>query len=144
MAETNKRKRTPGTRFSTTTFTSRNPPWAYLHLQLITTSPNSPLSTPNTLDPLTAKTNLTAALSQFLGVSGTAIPIDILTIEDDGSVWIRVPFGDAHAVTAAVSSWIGSASSASSSAGSVAWKIRARGAFLGALVGGTGRELFVP
>ncbi|EZF22796.1 hypothetical protein H112_04300 [Trichophyton rubrum D6] len=99
-------------------------------------------------DPLTAKTYLTAALSQYLGLSGTAIPVDILKLgsrlgQPDGkSVWIRVPYEDAAAVTAAMSSWIGADSGSGSS--NVAWRVVSRRSHLGALIGGSGKELFIP
>ncbi|EEH36143.1 hypothetical protein PAAG_00466 [Paracoccidioides lutzii Pb01] len=129
-------------------FTSRKPPWSYLKLQLIT-QPSPPSSSPSTpLDEITARTYLTTALSQFLGISGTSISIDILKIENstgqknnNNIVWIRVPRDDAAAVVAAVSSWIGNGSQVGSS---VSWRVRAKGSFLGALIGGTGRELFAP
>ncbi|OJD14245.1 hypothetical protein AJ78_05404 [Emergomyces pasteurianus Ep9510] len=123
-------------------FTSRKPPWSYLKLQLIT-HPNPSSSTP--IDELTARTYLTSALSQFLGVSGTSISVDILKIEfvpsGQNMVWIRVPRDDAAAVVAAVSSWIGGGAQ---SVASVSWRILTKGGFLGALVGGSGKELFVP
>ncbi|DAA77141.1 TPA_exp: hypothetical protein A8136_6907 [Trichophyton benhamiae CBS 112371] len=105
-------------------------------------------STSVALDPLTAKTYLTAALSQYLGLSGTAIPVDILKIgnrlgrSDGKSAWIRVPYEDAAAVTAAMSSWIGADSGSGSS--NVAWRVVSRRSHLGALVGGSGKELFIP
>ncbi|PGH01222.1 hypothetical protein AJ79_07993 [Helicocarpus griseus UAMH5409] len=124
-------------------FTSRNPPWSYLKLELIS-QPNT-ASSSNRLDALTARTYLTSALSQFLGVSGTAISIDILKVEYKATgqdiLWIRVPRDDTAAVLAAVSSWIGGGGQ---SGVNVSWRIRAKGNFLGALVGGTGRELFAP
>lgn len=105
-------------------------------------------STSMALDPLTAKTYLTAALSQYLGLSGTAIPVDILKIgnrlgrSDGKSAWIRVPYEDAAPVTAAMSSWIGADSGSGSS--NVAWRVVSRRSHLGALVGGSGKELFIP
>ncbi|PGH08596.1 ribonuclease P/MRP protein subunit POP8 [Blastomyces parvus] len=123
-------------------FTSRKPPWSYLKLQLIT-QPTLSSSTP--FDALTARTHLTSALSQFLGVSGTSISIDILKIETippgQNILWIRVPRDDSAAVVAAVSSWVGGGDQTGAN---VSWRIRAKGGFLGALVGGTGKELFGP
>ena len=106
------------------------------------------------LDPLSARTYLSSALSQFLGVTGTAIPIDILKVENKGSsskssdrniekydcVWIRVPRDDGAAVVAAISSWIGG----SGIDNGAAWRVCAKGNFLGALVSGSGSDLFVP
>ncbi|KAL3488267.1 hypothetical protein BJX62DRAFT_212209 [Aspergillus germanicus] len=141
----------------TTTITARNPPWTYLKLQLIhqqhSTPSTSTLQTP--LDPLTARTYLSSALSQFLGQMGTSIPIDILKVSPepsqsqsqsaDKTIWIRVPRQDAQAVVTAVSSWIGGAGSDTADAErGVAWRVCAKGNFLGALVRGDGRDLFVP
>ncbi|OJD24555.1 hypothetical protein ACJ73_04087 [Blastomyces percursus] len=123
-------------------FTSRKPPWSYLKLQLIT---QPDLSSSPSLDALTARTYLTSALSQFLGVSGTSVSIDILKIETippgQNILWIRVPRDDSAAVVAAVSSWVGGGPQTGVN---VSWRIRAQGGFLGALVGGTGKELFGP
>ncbi|GLB06960.1 hypothetical protein AtubIFM57258_002279 [Aspergillus tubingensis] len=154
-------------------FTSRTPTWTYLKLQLINNPPTSTTSTP--LDPLTARTYLSAALSQFLGLTGTTIPIDILKISPPSpstssstggksvagggaglgsTVWTRVPRDDAAAVVAALSSWIGGSASASGAGGggdvggggggSVAWRVCAKGNYLGALVNGGGGEVFIP
>lgn len=102
------------------------------------------------LDALSARTYLSSALSQFLGVTGTAIPIDILKVEPKGtksngltkygSVWVRVPRDDGAAVVAAISSWIGGSGSGSGAA----WRVCAKGNYLGALVSGSGSDLFVP
>lgn len=139
-------------------FTSRNPPWTYLKPQLI---PQPNASSPQPLDALSARTYLSSALSQLLGLAGTAIPIDILKIENKGTAnntdenqsystisnnyncaWIRVPREDSAAVVAALSSWIGGSGTGSGS--SVAWRVCAKGNFLGALVSGSGGDLFVP
>lgn len=175
-----KRKAPDASKSKVTHFTSRNPPWTYLKLRLyaaaivlssceiisantINTRIPQPGTSPQPLDALSARTYLSAALSQFLGLTGTAIPIDILKIENElpdmnaqstsmaqsdnpkkcDTVWVRVPRGDAAAVVAALSSWVGG-SSGGSSAVSVAWRICAKGNFLGALVAGSGRDLFVP
>ncbi|CAI7604234.1 unnamed protein product [Penicillium glandicola] len=141
--ESTKRK-APEPKPKTLHFTSRNPPWTYLKLKLV----SQPGSAPQPLDPISARTYLSSALSQFLGLTGTAIPIDILKIESRSSstkhdiVWIRVPREDASAVVSAVSSWIGGNNSAGSA--DVAWRVCAKGNFLGALVAGSGADLFVP
>ncbi|KAL3442171.1 hypothetical protein BJX65DRAFT_313049 [Aspergillus insuetus] len=141
----------------TTTFTARNPLWTYLKLQLIYQQHSTPSALRTPLDPLTARTYLSSALSQFLGQMGTSIPIDILKVSPepsqsqsqsqstDQTIWIRVPRQDAQAVVTAVSSWIGGAGSDTADAeGGVAWRVCAKGNFLGALVQGDGRDLFVP
>ncbi|KAL4991155.1 hypothetical protein BDW68DRAFT_174301 [Aspergillus falconensis] len=145
----------------TISFTVRNPPWTYLKLQLIH-QPNSSEATKSApLDPLTARTHLSSALSQFLGLSGTSIPVDILSVYPDPEpviassqlqlqsqsrplekfIWIRVPRQDAPAVVAAVGSWIGGTGE-EENGGSVAWRVCAKGNFLSALARGDGGDLF--
>ncbi|KAM5440133.1 putative ribonuclease P [Microsporum canis] len=155
-----KRKRKSTSAETLVTLTSRRPQWAYLHLELtqneliqdvntnrVTAASDSITKAP-ALDPLTAKTYLSAALSQYLGLSGTAIPIDILKIASKANqrnaryLWIRLPYDDAAAASAAMSSWIGSESGPGST--DVALRVVARGSRLGALVGGSGKELFIP
>ncbi|KAF1990664.1 hypothetical protein K402DRAFT_369481 [Aulographum hederae CBS 113979] len=129
-----------------TTHTLRSPTWTYLHLTLYTSHPSSdPFQPPSTttasasssedLDPLTARTHLTAALRQFLGLTGLAIPIDILKVEGC-DVWIRVPREEGAAVRAAVSGWVGRGDGVG-----VGWKVKAYGEWLGGLRGG-GEDLF--
>ncbi|KAJ5461309.1 uncharacterized protein N7458_002861 [Penicillium daleae] len=141
------KRKAPDSTPTTINFTSRNPPWTYLKLQLIP-QPDTPPLQP--LDALSARTYLSSALSQFLGVTGTAIPIDILKVEPKGTksngltkygaVWVRVPRDDGAAVVAAISSWIGGSGSGSGAA----WRVCAKGNYLGALVSGSGSDLFVP
>ncbi|RAO73665.1 uncharacterized protein BHQ10_009677 [Talaromyces amestolkiae] len=150
--------------------TSRNPQWAYFKLQLI---PHSHHTIKNfSIDALTARSYLISALSQFLGLMGTTIGVDILKIENPSSplpeqkgmkigadvpnVWIRVPRDDGAAVLAALSSWAGSLSSSSGSVGagagesegveegSVAWRVCAKGNYLSAIVHGSGDGVFAP
>ncbi|KAL4747121.1 hypothetical protein BDW72DRAFT_183550 [Aspergillus terricola var. indicus] len=145
----------------TINFTERNPPWTYLKLQLIH-QPNTSTATKSApLDPLTVRTHLSSALSQFLGLSGSSIPVDILSVSPDPEsvtassqpesqsqsrplekfIWVRVPRQDAPAVVAAVSSWIGSMGE-EENGGSVALRVCAKGNFLSALVNGDGGDLF--
>jgi ribonuclease P/MRP protein subunit POP8 len=55
-------------------------------------------------------------------------------------VWVRVPRDDGAAVVAAISSWIGGTGSDNGAA----WRVCAKGNYLGALVSGSGSDLFVP
>ncbi|KAJ9665377.1 hypothetical protein H2201_004454 [Coniosporium apollinis] len=126
-----KRKAKPAAPPAPTPLTLRNPPWTYLHL----TSHTSPTD-PTPLDALTARTRLTAALQQFLGLTGAAISIDVLKLEGQ-DVWIRVPREDGGAVVAAVSGWVGG-----DEGRRVGWKVRGRDEWLGRLVGGSGEDLF--
>lgn len=110
-------------------------PWLYLHLEL-----HGPTTTTTSddLDALTARSYLTSALSQFLGLTGAAIPVDILHLRGR-EVWVRVARGDGSAVVAAVSGWVGGGGGQGSAVG---WRVRGRGAWLGGLVGGDGGDLF--
>ncbi|RDW78751.1 uncharacterized protein DSM5745_05603 [Aspergillus mulundensis] len=139
----------------TISFTARNPPWTYLKLQLIHQPNTSDATKSAPLDPLTARSHLSSALSQFLGLSGTSIPIDILSVSPDPDstqsqpqprplekfIWVRVPRQDAPAVVAALSSWIGGTAE-EDAGGSVALRICAKGNFLSPLVRGDGADLF--
>src|SRR5437764_9878716 len=83
------------------TVTLRTTPYSYL--QLSVTSIDRRIAR-HPLDTITARTYLTSALSQYLGLTGTAIPIDILKVADQ-NFWVRVPKEDASAVIAAVGQW---------------------------------------
>ena len=112
----------------------RNPPYTYLHLMLLTAT--LPSSSQPPVDILTARTYLTSALSQYLGLTGTAILIDFLKIEGR-SVWIRVPREDGVALVGALSQWVGKE-------GDVSWRVKAKGEWLGSVVAGNGEHLFEP
>ena len=112
--------------------TIRNPPYTYLHLSLLTSTLSSSDQPP--VDILTTRTYLTSALGQFLGLTGTAIPIDFLKVEGS-SVWIRVASDDGVAIVGAMSQWVGKE-------GAVSWRVKARGAWLGAVAAGDGAHLF--
>ena len=115
-----------------TTTTFRHPPYTYIHLSFTivsttNTSTRAQSTKPAEVDAITALQYLTAALQQSLGLTGTAIPVDILKIEDQ-DIWVRVPYEDGSAVMAAVSQW-------SSPARGVALRVKGRSAWLGGLVG---------
>ena len=81
-------------------FTIRSPPWAYVHLQHLTSS-----GAGSNLDAVTVHLHLTAALSKFLGLHGSAIPFDILKLEGQ-DVWVRLQSEDRSALVAAVGGWL--------------------------------------
>jgi ribonuclease P/MRP protein subunit POP8 len=123
-----KRKRSEKSSSTVTQFTIRNPQWSYLQLSLIANSPNYQL------DALTAHLHLRAALSQFLGLHGTAIPVDILKLHDN-DVHIRVPREDASAVVIAVGGWVGKAGEG--------WRVKNSGSWGAGLHSSTaGSDLF--
>lgn len=107
---------------SETTFTLRHPPYVYIYLIVKTTSPTAPVE----LDKVTAQSYLRSALSQFLGLTGTAIELDLLKVKGK-DIWLRVAKEDASAVVAAVSQW-------ASTRQDVSLQVRARGTWLGAVM----------
>ncbi|KAI9890518.1 MAG: hypothetical protein M1814_003857 [Vezdaea aestivalis] len=116
---------------SKTKFTTiRESPWSYIHLTLRSETPSG-----DEIDILTAKRYIDAALVQFLGDTGAAIPFDILKLQGQ-AVWIRVPRQDERAVVAAVGGWV-------SREGREAWRVEAVGRWLGTLLAGSGNELFI-
>ena len=108
-------------------------PFVYMHLSLHNTSdPNYKSS----LDPISVRTYLTAALQQYLGLTGTAIPLDIVKVEG-ASAWIRLPQEEGRAVQGALSQWL-------SKDGSFGWRVQAVGSSITALSQDTSRRLFDP
>lgn len=101
--------------------TIKSPTYAYAHLELITTTNNL------ILDDIQLRSYLSAALKQFLGATGSGMPIDILKVQGKES-WVRVPREDLGAFAAALTAWSGSGNS-------TGLIIRAAGDWLGALVG---------
>ena len=59
-----------------------------------------------TPDLLTWRTLLTSALTQFLGLVGAAVQVDLLQLDRD-EVWLRVPRTDVKRFATAVSSYVG-------------------------------------
>ncbi|TKA24100.1 hypothetical protein B0A50_06840 [Salinomyces thailandicus] len=110
-------------------FTIRSPPWAYVHLQHL-----SPPGGGTNLDAVTAHLHLSAALSQFLGLHGTAIPTDIMKLEGR-EVWIRIPAEDKTALIAAVGGWVSGKGEGWRVKGASSWDARA-------MARKSGQELF--
>jgi len=108
-----------------TSITITNPPFSYACLELISDPPSKA-----PLDDLTVRTYLTSAFTQFLGLTGAAISVDILKVEDR-QCWIRVPREDLSAAIASIGAWIGG----NEKQGQVALRVRASGNWLGSLVG---------
>jgi ribonuclease P/MRP protein subunit POP8 len=107
--------------------TLRDPPYAYFRLSLQSGQPRQVAA----VDDITLRSYLTAALQQYLGLTGTAISVDILQTEGSSAV-IRVPSDDETAVAAAVSQW-----TTAKGGGALSLRIEARGAWLGGVVGRT-------
>ncbi|KAH7033002.1 uncharacterized protein B0I36DRAFT_361736 [Microdochium trichocladiopsis] len=128
--------------------TIRAPPHAYIHLQLLTSSATSSSSSvahvvaedddagqDEQLDALQVKSYCSAALKQFLGLHGSAIPFDILKVEGSHG-WIRVPRDDLAAFAAAITAWSGT----SSGGQHVTLRLKGCSDWLGTLVGRDGED----
>jgi ribonuclease P/MRP protein subunit POP8 len=115
-----------------TTKTIKTPPFSYVHLQLVSDSDNL-----KDIDSLMVRSHLTAALTQFLGVTGAAISVDILKVEGS-ECWIRVPREDLSSIVAAIGGWVGSPGY--DTAGKVGWNVKGSGNWLSVLVGERGKD----
>ena len=109
-----------------------NPPFAYAQLELSmdTNDPNA-----IALDDLQVKAYCTAALRQFLGVTGTAIPIDILKVTPS-EAWLRVPREDLPSFAAALTAWKGMSENGTS----YLLRLKQCSDWLGTMVGSDGHE----
>lgn len=109
-----------------TKFTLRNPSYSYIHLRIAdqANSTSHKQKEQLELDEITVLSHLTGALSQYLGLAGTAIPIDTLKVQAL-EAWIRLPIEDERVVVAALSQWVGK--------GGVTVRVLGRGSWLGGL-----------
>ncbi|KAH8821684.1 hypothetical protein F5884DRAFT_98465 [Xylogone sp. PMI_703] len=121
-------KSTRGHVISSTTI--KAPPYSYACLELTTQVSKNII-----LDELTVRTYITAALTRYLGLTGSAISIDILKV-DGKECWIRMPREDLSPVIAAVGGWVGT----NGADGQVGWRVRASGNWLGILIGNRAAE----
>ncbi|KAF8859560.1 hypothetical protein BDZ45DRAFT_351848 [Acephala macrosclerotiorum] len=113
-----------------TSKTIKAPAFSYVCLQLI-----SGQAKPPELDVLSVRSYITAALTQFLGLTGSAISVDILKV-DPKECWIRVPREDLSPIVAAMGGWIGGPEAE----GGVSWRVKAAGNWLSVLAGQVGVE----
>ncbi len=92
------------------TCTIKQPEFAYAHMELVTdgggTTEGSNQASQMSLDELQVKSYCTAALRQFLGLTGAAIPFDILKAEGT-ECWVRMQSDDLGSFTAAITAWKG-------------------------------------
>lgn len=109
-----------------TTKTIKIPPFSYACLELKSAAPVK-------LDDLTVRSYFTSALTQFLGLTGSAISVDILKVEGT-ECWIRVSREDLSPVIAALGGWVGG----NDTDGHIGWTIKATGNWLSVLVGSQG------
>ncbi|KIM94968.1 hypothetical protein OIDMADRAFT_206843 [Oidiodendron maius Zn] len=104
--------------------TITTPPFSFICLELVSDS-----AATTKLDELTVRTYITSALTQFLGLTGSSISVDILKVQGK-ACWIRVPREDLSPVVAAVGGWVGG----NETEGRVGWKVKAKGNWLSVLV----------
>ncbi|KOS19706.1 hypothetical protein ESCO_000557 [Escovopsis weberi] len=137
----------PGPSYDILTCTVRNPPFSYIQLELqllADQAPSNPDSSSSSsgpdiqLDALQVKSFCTSALRQFLGLTGAAIPLDILKVHGR-ECWLRVPRQDLGSFAAAVTAWRGTLD------GGVLHLLRLKKCsdFLGTMVGSDGQEGFL-
>ncbi|QYT05868.1 hypothetical protein H0G86_012746 [Trichoderma simmonsii] len=109
----------------------KTPPFSYVHLELLTNPPDAAVE----LDNLQVKSYCTAALRQFLGLTGTAIPLDVLKVEGS-ECWVRVPREDLGSFAAALTAWKGTSDGGIESL----LRIKQCSDWLGAMVGSHGQD----
>lgn len=110
------------------TTTHRRPQWTYFHLALFTIAPGQ------APDIITVKQHLNSATTRFLGLLGSAIPVDILH-QSGSDLWLRVPRDASVAFHEAVSGWSGSGAR---------FVTRGKSDWLASLACGSSEELFTP
>lgn len=108
----------------------KTPAFSYACLELMSDG-----AAPPALDDLSVRSYLTSGLSQFLGLTGSAISVDILKVEDK-ECWVRVPREDLSAVLAATGQW----SSGFDGGSRMAWRLKASGNWLGSLLGASNAQ----
>lgn len=106
--------------------TIKTPAFSYINLSLQSSSPTPP----PVLDDLSVRSYLSTALNHLLGLTGSAISIDIMMVEDK-ECWIRVPREDLAAVLAATGQWQADFGAPNR----MAWHLKASGNFLGSVAG---------
>ncbi|PHH81211.1 hypothetical protein CDD80_47 [Ophiocordyceps camponoti-rufipedis] len=119
------------------TCTIKSPPFSYAHLELATENDDDDDDDDEAqgLDDLQVKSYCTAALRQFLGLTGVAISVDILKV-DGRQCWVRVPRPDLGSFAAAITAWGGV-----TEGGSLRLlRIKRCSDWLGVLVGAAGQE----
>lgn len=86
-------------------------------------------------DNLEIRSYCTAALQQFLGATGVAIPIDILKVHSN-ECWLRVPRQDLAAFSSSITAWSGTRGGGEQSM----FRIRQCSDWLGSMVGAEGQD----
>lgn len=113
------------------TCTVKAPQFSYAHMELVTEDTTKTLD----LDNLQVKSYCTAALRQFLGLTGMGMSMDILKVESR-ECWVRVPRQDLGSFAAAITAWRGTTE------GDVSCLLRIKQCsdWLGTMVGSNGQD----
>ncbi|CAK7217912.1 hypothetical protein SBRCBS47491_003325 [Sporothrix bragantina] len=111
------------------------PLFAYAQIEVVRSS--APLggstgSGQEALDALQVRSYCDAALKQFLGATGAAMPLDLLKL-DGSEFWVRLPREDLGLLAAALAAW----NPVSRSGTSTALRLKGSGNWLGSLIGRT-------
>ncbi|KIH88665.1 ribonuclease P/MRP protein subunit POP8 [Sporothrix brasiliensis 5110] len=104
------------------------PPFAYAQIEVVQNHQSQASQGP--LDALQVRSYCDAALKQFLGAAGAAMPLDLLKLEGS-EFWVRLPREDMGLFAAALAAW----SSVSREGTATALRLRASGNWLGSLIG---------
>ena len=123
--------RSDTSQFNQRNITVASLPYTYFYLTLVYSLDKHAVAS---LDLITVRTYLDSALRQYLGLSGTAVPIDIVKVESR-DVWIRLPREDSGAVQGALSQWVGKD-------GNISWRLKAQSEFVNSVKHGDGSDLF--
>ncbi|CAK7264141.1 hypothetical protein SEPCBS119000_000847 [Sporothrix epigloea] len=111
------------------------PPFAYAQIEVISSSDLLGGGTDTSqegLDALQVRSYCDAALKQFLGATGAAMPVDLLKL-DGREFWVRVPREDLSLFAAALASW----NPVSRNGTATILRLKASGNWLGSLIGQT-------
>lgn len=119
------------------TCTVKAPPFSYVHLELSTDrGPDDDDDGAAELDNLLVRSYCTAALRQFLGLTGLAISVDILKVEGR-QCWVRVPRPHLGSFAAAITAWKGT----SEGNAHCVLRVRQCADWLGMMVGADGHDV---
>ena len=88
------------------------------------------------MDAISARQNLNNALTRFLGLTGSSIPLDIMKLEGP-ELWVRVPRDSSRAFHEAISAWVGGGQG-----GQARFVVKGKDDWLMKLVAGSGQQLF--
>lgn len=119
------------------TCTIKTAQFSYAHLEVLTEDDTSPSSTAPAveLDDLQVLFLCRAALERFLGVTGLAVPVEVLKVRAN-QCWLRVPRADLGAFAAAITAYAGQVEGGRRKV----IRMRSCSDWLGALVGAEGQE----